>query len=103
MGCSKKDIIDGLSKEKKVEELIDNITKRDKKVLKEDLSQDIYLELLMKPDTLIEELYEKGELDFFIVKMITNNVYSKNSPYHYRYKRYENNKLPLNEWNDESD
>lgn len=96
---TKTDIIDGLAREKKVEELIKNIAKK-KIVEKEDLSQDIYAELLQKPDTLIEELYEKGELDFFIVKIITNNIFSKNSPYHYRYEKYKNNKTTLDEWID---
>lgn len=93
-------IVELIAKEKKVEQLLSNVTKKNKDILKEDLTQDIYLELLSKPDVLIEELYKKGELDFFIVKIITNNVFSKNSPYHYKYAKYKNNKITLDEEND---
>lgn len=51
-----------------------------------DLAQDIYLQLLEKKEELITGLHERGELLFFIRKIITNNIFSRTSPY---YRQYE--------------
>lgn len=97
----KNDIIGMLALSGKVEELISNITKTPKNEDITDLAQDIYLELLQKPDSLIQELHNKGELLYFIVKIITNNIYSQNSPYYYKYIKYNERRKPLQE--DEGD
>lgn len=80
----------------RVETLAKNIIKRSDAETP-DLTQDIYVELLQKPEALIEELWNKGELDYFIVRMLLNNIYSKNSPYYYKYQRYNKNKDTLND------
>ena len=97
---TKEEIISRLAEEKKVEGLLKNIVKG-KDIETEDLTQDIYLELLSKPDEKIQELQEKDELTFFIVRMILNNTFSKNSPYFYRYERYKQNKRDLKDLTDD--
>lgn len=99
---TKSEIINQLAIERKVEEIINNITKQGEvKDGEEDLAQDIYLSLLEKDDRLIEQLYEDNQLIYFITRMLINNLRSKTSPYYYKYKRYENNKtnLTINEYN----
>lgn len=51
-----------------------------------DLCQDLYIELLNKDEKLIVGLYERNEIEFYIRKMISNNVNSSTSPF---YKNYE--------------
>jgi hypothetical protein len=98
---TKSEIINQLAIERKVEELISNITKAPLTEGEEDLAQDIYLALLEKNDRLIEQLYKDNQLIYFITRMLINNLRSKTSPYYYKYKRYENNKtnLTVNEYN----
>lgn len=98
---NKNNIIEELSQNKKVEELISNITKAPPTDVEEDLAQDIYLALLEKDDRLIEQLYKDNQLIYFITRMLINNLRSKTSPYYYKYKRWENNKtnLTINEYN----
>ena len=67
------EIIEELAKNKIVEEIISNISKGSFSAADE-LSQDIYLNLLEKSPDLIEKLYEKGELKYFIVRMVHNNL-----------------------------
>lgn len=95
MELTKNKIVEMLALSGKVEEMISNITKTPASEDIIDLAQDIYLELLQKPDDLILELHSKGELLYFIVKVITNNIYSQNSPYYYKYMRYNKNRKPL--------
>ena len=51
----------------------------------EDLIQDLYLILLGKDDDLIVNLYEKGELAYYLLKIARNQLLSKNSPYYTKY------------------
>lgn len=93
---SKYNIIDEISKNKIVEEIVYNIGSKDDEDLK-DLIQDIYINLLEKEDSLIENLYSTKQLKFFIVKMVVNNIHSKNSPYYTKYKKDKINKVKIEE------
>lgn len=92
----KYNIIDEISKNKLVEEIVYNIGDRGDEDLK-DLIQDIYINLLEKEDSLIETLYGTNQLKFYIVKMVVNNIHSKNSPYYTKYKKDKINKVKIEE------
>ena len=89
-------IIDEISKDKIVEEIVYNIGDKGDEDLK-DLIQDIYINLLEKEDSLIETLYNTNQLKFYIVKMVVNNIHSKNSPYYTKYKKDKINKVKIEE------
>lgn len=93
---TKYNIIDEISKDKIVEEIVYNIGDRGDEDLK-DLIQDIYINLLEKEDSLIENLYSTNKLKFYIVKMVVNNIHSKNSPYYTKYKKDKINKVKIEE------
>lgn len=86
---AKNEIVGRLAKERLVETAIANIAKTNSDTLK-DLSQEIYLDLLSKDDEKITNLYETNQLRFFIVRMIMNNLFSKNSPYYQTFKKSAN-------------
>ena len=89
-------IIDEISKDKVVEEVVYNIGDRGDEDLK-DLAQDIYINLLEKEDNLIETLYSENQLKYFIIRMVVNNIHSKNSPYYTKYKKDKINKVKIEE------
>ena len=89
-------IIDEISKDKLVEEIVYNIGDRGDEDLK-DLIQDIYINLLEKEDDLIETLYDTNQLKYFIIRMVVNNIHSKNSPYYTKYKKDKINKVKIEE------
>ena len=93
---SKYKIIDEISKDKLVEEIVYNIGDRGDEDLK-DLIQDIYINLLEKEDSLIENLYSTNQLKFYIIRMVVNNIHSKNSPYYTKYKKDKINKIKIEE------
>ena len=89
-------IIDEISKQKIVEEVVYNIGDKGDEDLK-DLIQDIYINLLEKEDSLIETLYNTNQLKYFIIRMVVNNIHSKNSPYYTKYKKDKINKVKIEE------
>lgn len=89
-------IIDEISKDKLVEEIVYNIGDKGDEDLK-DLIQDIYINLLEKEDDLIETLYSENQLKYFIIRMVVNNIHSKNSPYYTKYKKDKINKVKIEE------
>ena len=89
-------IIEEISKQKVVEEIVYNIGSKDDEDLK-DLIQDIYINLLEKEDSLIETLYNTNQLKYFIIRMVVNNIHSKNSPYYTKYKKDKINKVKIEE------
>ena len=93
---NKQEIIQEISKDKVVEEIVYNIGSKDDEDLK-DLIQDIYINLLEKEDNLIETLYNTNQLKYFIIRMVVNNIHSKNSPYYTKYKKDKINKVKIEE------
>ena len=55
-----------------------------------DLVQDVYLLLLDKDEDLICNLYNKGELGWYILRIVRNQMFSDHSPYFYTYIRFHN-------------
>ena len=84
---TKYEIIDELSRSNTVEKIIFKLLPCSKNPFDcpEDLIQDIYILLLEKDDKLIIDLYNKGELGFYLLKIARNQLLSKNSPYYTKY------------------
>lgn len=55
-----------------------------------DLIQDISIILLSKDDDLIINLYDKGELTYYIANIVYTQLRSSTSPYYRQYKHYRN-------------
>ena len=87
---TKYEIIDELSRSNTVEKIIFKLLPCSKNPFDcpEDLIQDVYLLLLQKDDDLIVNLYNKGELGFYLLKIARNQLLSKNSPYYTKYIRF---------------
>lgn len=93
---NKTQIISQLANEKLVERVINKI---DSTIMHNcpDLANDIYLSLMEKDSDTIVSLFESGQLAFFIIRMVKNNIFSSNSPYYRTYKKHENNNVVLDE------
>ena len=80
------DIIAELAKNKTIEGMIENLGV--KALYKDDLLQETYIILLEYDENKIQEMYENGELKYFISKLLTNQINSKTSRFYYKYKKY---------------
>lgn len=54
----------------------------------DDLAQEIFLILLEYDRDKIIDMYNKGQLKFFIVGVVQRQYHSKTSPYYKKYKKY---------------
>lgn len=92
---TKYDIVDNIAKLKIVERVVSSMGSQSPYT--EDLAQDIYEALLKKPDELVKSLFDNGQLTFYIIKMVKNNIFSKTSPFYRDYERYRKNADDLEE------
>lgn len=70
---------------------------------KDDLLQECNLILLEYNQPKIEEIYNKGDINFFLSKIICNQWNSKTSPFWKKYKKYDNLKDTIDRIIDEED
>lgn len=99
---NKNEIIASLARKRVIEEIIDNILTGQKKPLNlDDLAQDLYLDLARKPEHKIKMMYENDEIKYFITKMVKLQLNSGNSPYHMKYRRYNQNRTDISEIKEE--
>ena len=84
---TKYDVLDIIAREHLVDRIVNKLLSSSKNPFDcpEDLIQDIYLLLLQKDDDLIVNLYNKGELGYYLLKIARNQLLSKNSPYYTKY------------------
>lgn len=85
-------IVDRLARNRVVEDMIKNMNIND---YPDDLAQEIYLILLEYDKEKIEDIYNKNQINFFISRIITNQAFSKNSPFYLNYKKWDFNKEDL--------
>ena len=87
---TKYEIIDELSKNATVEKIVNKLVSSSKNRFDfpDDLIQDIYVLLLETDEDLIVNLYNKGELGFYLLKVARNQLLSKNSPYYTKYIKF---------------
>ena len=81
-------LIEELAKNRVVEEIVNNVAQpRDKELgFLDDLANDIYIILLEKKEQV--ESMPENQQRYYIARMVTNQLRSKTSRYHYRYRRY---------------
>lgn len=84
----KYEIIENLAKERLVEKFIANAAKTTAPEL-DDLAQDIYLILLQMDDNKLVTLFDKGDLSFWVARIIMNQYFSNTSPFYTKYKKFQ--------------
>ena len=98
---TKNEVVEIIAKERIVETIVSNIAKSaDCDDTLKDLSQEIYLDLLSKDEEKIVSLYETNQIRFFVVRMVTNNLFSKNSPYYQVFRKNANLTVDIDNFKD---
>ena len=87
---TKYEVVDIIAREHLVERIVNKLLSSSKNPFDcpEDLIQEIYLLLLQKNDDLIVNLYNKGEITYYLLRVVRNQLLSKNSPYYCKYIRF---------------
>lgn len=98
----KREIVAALAKERRVEEMLAKIAQQPVTGDLKDLAEEVYLLLLNYDEAKVVDLWENNQINFFIARVLLNQYRSKNSPFHYTYRRPLLLSRPVNE-NDATD
>lgn len=79
-------IIEELYREKVIRNIITNMNVFEGDI--DDLEQEVFTILLEYDVNKIIEMYNKKQLKFFIVGIVTRQYFSKTSPFYKKYKKY---------------
>ncbi len=93
----KEKIIETLAKEKRVEALVENIARQALTPELKDLCQMVYLILLEYDEAKLRDLWENGQINFFLVRIIINQYRSSNSPFHSLYRKFQERSVTIGE------
>lgn len=96
-GVKKEKIIETLAKEKRVEALVENIARQALTPELKDLCQMVYLILLEYDEAKLRDLWENGQINFFLVRIIINQYRSSNSPFHSLYRKFQERSVTIGE------
>ena len=80
--------VERIAKERIVEGIVTNVVRNDKDEDYRDLINEIYLTLLEKDEEFLNGIYERNQIQYFITRIVLNNINSKTSPYYYKYRRW---------------
>ena len=80
------EVVERVAKEGWVEECIKTVSGGVWRSEYSDLTQDILMELLNQEK--IVDLYKKGQLRYYVMRIVRNNLQSATSRFYYRYRRF---------------
>ena len=87
--------IESLARERFAERLIKKISPSLPKEDADDLSQIVYTSLLDKDKDFVRGLEERGELDFYVIRIIQRQLYSVTSPFYRKIRKFRDNTSPI--------
>ena len=88
MVVDKSEIVAQIARERRVETMVENIAKSPLTADLKDLSQMVYLALLEYDGAKIQDLWEHGQINFFIARIIINQYRSANSPFYKLFRKF---------------
>lgn len=88
------EVVDKIAKERMVETIIGNVVGDATADTLNDLAQELYLQLLEDGQRTVE-LYEKKQLNFFLARIVCNQIKSSTSSYHRIYRAPMNKTVEL--------
>ena len=88
MVVDKSEIVARIAQERRVETMVENIAKSPLTPDLKDLAQMVYLILLEYDESKLRDLWDHGQMNFFIARIILNQYRSTNSPYYKLFRKY---------------
>lgn len=82
------EIVERLARERRVETMVENIARQPLDANLSDLAQMVYLILLEYDEDKLADLWEHGQMQFFIARIIINQYRSTSSPFYKQIRKY---------------
>ena len=83
---TKEEVVEYIAREGWVEECVKVVTGGVWRSEYDDLVQDVLIELLNQSK--VVDLYKKGQLRYYVMRIVRNNLQSATSRFYYRYRRF---------------
>lgn len=96
-------VVKKIAEDRIVETIIGNVARNSNDEDLKDLANDIYLELLEKDEDWLLGIYERGQINYYITRIVTNNINSKTSRYFYTYKKDKLKQITIDEYKEKAD
>ena len=77
-----------MARERRVETMVENIAKKPLDADLKDLAQMVYVILLEYDENKLLDLWDHGQMNFFVARIIINQYRSGNSPFHKLFRKY---------------
>ena len=84
---STREVVEEIARTKLIQECILIVTGGVWRSEFDDLAQDLLVEFLNQGKKIVD-LYKKGELKYYVVRVVRNNLQSCTSRFYYRYRRF---------------
>lgn len=85
---TKGEIIDALARERRVEAMVMNVAHYKLTPDLKDLCQMVYLVLLEYDECRLQDLWDKGQINFFLARIIINQYKSTSSPFYVTFRKF---------------
>ena len=92
------EIVERIARERRVETMLRNIAKTPLTADLQDLCQMVYVILLEFDEEKIVDLWEKGEINFFIARVLMNQYQSVKSPFYALYRKRQRKQVPIEDY-----
>ncbi|MBR1575872.1 MAG: hypothetical protein IJ654_05410 [Bacteroidales bacterium] len=92
---TKREIVEILARERRVETMVQNIAHAPIADDLQDLAQMVYIVLLEYDDEKIEDLWENGQINFFIARIILNQYRTSHSPFYDLVRKFRERSEPI--------
>lgn len=94
------EIVGALARDRRVEGIVGRIAANDpRKADLDDLAQMVYVILLEMPEDLLRDLYENGQENYYIARIVKNQYYQKRQWYR-EIRRPREREVPIEERNE---
>lgn len=93
--ATRNEIVESLARERVVEHMVCNIVHADMSADLEDLSQFVYMVLLKLDQDKLTDLWEKGQIRYFIARVILNNWRVSRSAFRNEITKFRDRSVPL--------
>ena len=94
------EIVERIAKERRVETILRNIAKPPLTADLQALCQMAYVTLLEFDEDKVGELWERGEMNFFIARILMNQYQSVRSPFFRIYRKRQRRQVPIEDYMD---
>ena len=88
-------IVETLARERRVEAMVENIAHHSLTADLMDLCQIVYLILLEYDEAKLADLWDNGQMNFFLARIIINQYRSSNSPFHAMFRKYQDRSVEI--------